>query len=92
MAQPHPVPSCLLERAARQPGATLCVVPATMQASLPGGRPHPDHPDWWTIRVDEALQQVAGLAHTLHSLGIGSGDRVAIVAETSHLGLPPTSR
>lgn len=85
MAHPHPVPSFLLERAARQPEATLCVVPATMQSSLPGGRPHPDQPGWWSIRVGEALQQVAGLAHTLHELGIGPGDRVAIVAETSHL-------
>ncbi|MBO86063.1 MAG: hypothetical protein CL927_11955 [Deltaproteobacteria bacterium] len=84
-ASPKPVPSFLLERAAREPDAVLCMVPLSMQASLPGGTAHPDHPEWCTIRVDSALHQVAGLARRLHALGVRSGDRVAIVAETSHL-------
>ena len=82
---PHPVPAFLLERAEREPDAPLCVVPSSMHATLPGGRAHPVHRGWWTIGVKEAAQQVAGLARTLQTLGVRTGDRVAIVAETSHL-------
>ena len=82
---PHPVPRFLLERAAAAPDATLCVVPDTMHAALPGGRPHPEQPGWWSVSVSEAAEQVAGLTLTLRELGVGTGDRVAVVAETSHL-------
>jgi len=56
-----------------------------MHAALPGGSPHPEHPGWWRIGVEEAARQVAGLARTLQELGVRAGDRVVIVAETSHL-------
>ncbi len=82
---PHPVPRFLLQRAASHPEATLCVVPEAMHRALPGGRPHPEATGWWTVGVREAVDQVAGLARHLQNLGVQKGDRVAIVAETSHL-------
>ena len=82
---PHPVPRFLLDRAEQAPRATLCVVPEAMHAALPGGQPHPDLPGWWTVEVAEAARQVAGLAQALADLGVQTGDRVAIVADTSHL-------
>lgn len=85
MAEPRSVPALFLAAADRDPERVAFTVPTDQgfaELDLPGvpGAPL----GWRQLRVQDALDNIAGLVVRLRTLGVGPGTPVAILAETSH--------